>query len=393
MKKQLNSVISLLAICAVVAVLMALTNYVTAPFIQKNENAAANAALLEVMPDGSGFEKVDLSSYTLPATVTEAFRSENGGYVFKLKTSGYASDMIIMCGVNADGTVSGAVCLSSGETLGYEKTYGDSLKGKTSDSIDAADVISGATKTTKGYKMAVKDALNAFIIIGGGSVDLRTEEEILMENLSTALPAAEGNFTAWFFVEELTGVDAIYVADNGSGAVYVLGDAFVAVDAEGKVLSEVSEELKQTVEAQAEIVLASSMTELTLTDYEGLPTNVEKAWKTASGNFVLEIRASGYGINGGDKYHPASGEFIKIRVSVTADGRIIACQTTYQKETEGIGSSCADPEFYSQFNGKTESNYDDIDAISGATMTTNGYKAAIAKVFDAVRILKGGSAE
>ena len=134
MKKQLNSVISLLAICAVVAVLMALTNYVTAPFIQKNEDAAANAALLEVMPDGSGFEKVDLSSYTLPATVTEVFRSENGEYVFKLKTSGYASDMIIMCGVNADGTVSGAVCLSSGETLGYEKTYGDSLKGKTSDS-------------------------------------------------------------------------------------------------------------------------------------------------------------------------------------------------------------------------------------------------------------------
>ena len=392
MKKQLNSIISLLAICAVVAVLMAVTNYVTAPFIQKNEDAAANAALLEVMPDGSGFEKVDLASYTLPSTVTEAYRSENGGYVFKLKTSGYSSDMIIMCGVNADGTVSGAVCLSSGETLGYEKTYGASLKGKTSESIDGADVISGATKTTEGYKKAVKDALNAFTILCGGSVDLRTEEEILLENLSAALPAAEGKFTSWFFVEELTGVDAIYTADNGSGAVYVCGEAFVAVDAEGNVLSEVSEELREAVEAQAEIVLASTMTELTLADYQGLPTNVEKAWKTASGNFVLEIRASGFGINGDDWYNP-SGEFIKIRVSVTDEGKIIACQTIYQAETDGIGSACEDPEFYTQFNGKTESNYGDIDAISGATVTTNGYKAAISKVFEAVRILKGGATE
>ncbi len=392
MKKQIQSIVSLFCICAMVAVLMAVTNYITTPFIQKNENAAANEALLEVMPDGSDFEKVDISAYTLPSTVTEVYRSANGGYVFKLKTSGYAADMIIMCGVNADGTVSGAVCLSSGETLGYEKTFGDTLKGKTSESIDNADVISGATKTTEGYKLAVKDALNAFIILGGGSVDLRTEEEILLENLSAALPAAQGKFTSLFIVEELTGVDAIYTADNGSGAVYVCGEVFVAVDAEGNVLSDVSEELRASVEAQAEIVLASSLTELTLTDYEGLPTNVEKAWKTESGNFVLEIRASGFGING-DKWYNPSGEFIKIRVSVTGDGKIIACQTISEAETDGIGSACADFDFYSQFNGKTESNYGDIDAISGATITTDGYKTAISKVFTAVRILKGGSAE
>ena len=41
------------------------------------------------------------------------------------------------------------------------------------------------------------------------------------------------------------------------------------------------------------------------------------------------------------------------------------------------------------FNGKEEANYREIDAISGATLTTNGYKTAVSKVFEAIKILKG----
>ena len=72
---------------------------------------------------------------TLPATVTEVFREANGGYVVKMTTTGYSSGLIIMCGVNADGTVSGAVCLGSSETLGYEKTFGESFVGKDTRSL------------------------------------------------------------------------------------------------------------------------------------------------------------------------------------------------------------------------------------------------------------------
>ena len=103
---------------------------------------------------------------------------------------------------------------------------------------------------------------------------------------------------------------------------------------------------------------------------------------------MFDLKASGFGINGDEYYYP-SGEHIKIKVSVTADDTIIACETTYQNESEGIGSACADESFYSQFNGKTENNYSEIDAIGGATITTNGYKTAVSKVFTAVKILKG----
>ena len=86
----------------------------------------------------------------------------------------------------------------------------------------------------------------------------------------------------------------------------------------------------------------------------------------------------------------ASGEYIMIRVSLTKEGKIIDCLTISEEETDGIGSACADEAFYGQFDGKTEENYSEIDAIGGATMTTNGYMKAIERAFSVVKIFEGG---
>ena len=387
MKKYIKSVVALTVICAVVAIMLSVTNYITAPIIEKNAASAANEALLVVMPEGKDFAPVDLSTYELPATVTEAFSEAGGGYVIKLLTSGYGSDMVIMCGINAAGEITGATCLSSNETLGEEKKYGDTAKGVNLETIDGLATVSGATMTTGSYKNALKDALNTAVILGGGTVDIRGEEEILADNLNTALPAGEGAFTKWFATEVLNDVDAVYVADNGAGYVFVSGEEFIAVDGEGSVLSDVSEDVKTVMSVNAGIVASAELTEIDITSYENMPSAIDKAYKTANGNYLFELRAAGYGING-DEY-TASGEYIYIKVSVTADGTIIACETVSQKETDKIGSACADASFYSQFDGKNETNYGEIDAIGGATITTNGYKTGVAKVFEAVKILEG----
>ena len=391
MKKSIQSTLVLICICAAVSLMLAVTNAITAPIIEENQSAAANAALLVVMPDGRDFVSVDLSSYTLPATVTEAWSEAGGGYVITLNTTGYSSGMVIMCGIRADGTVSGATCLSSGETLGYEKTFGASFTGLNAEGVAAVDTISGATRTTAAYRGAVQDALNAAIILGGGSVDIRTEEEILADALSEALPAGEGKFTKVFLTETAEGIDAIYAADNGRGHVCVIGEQFIAVDENGNVLTATDAALGETAAAQVAKQSASTLTDLDLSAYADLPSALISAQKTASGNYVLEIKGAGYGINGGNEYHPASGEYIIIRLSMTAQGQIIDCLTVSQKETDGIGSVCADESFYGQFVGKTEQTYEQIDAISGATMTTNGYKKAILRAFEAVKILEGGA--
>ena len=386
--KYFKSVIALTAICAVISILLAVTNLITAPIIEKNASAAANEALLVVYPDGGDFTQVDISTFELPATVTDAYQASNGGYVVKLLTSGYGANMVLMCGIDGNGTVTGATCLSSSETLGYEKTYGDSLAGKTVADIDAVETISGATMTTSGYKNAVKDALNATIILGGGSVDIRSEEEILNDNLSEALPSAEGKFVSWFMAESLENVDAVYEAENGAGYVLVSGEEFIAIDNLGAVLSTVADDVKATMEANAQLILNSSLTEIDISGYSDMPSQVKKVYKTESGNYVFELGANGFGING-DHYYNPSGKQIEIKASATSDGQIIAVLTTAQYETDNIGSACANASFYTQFNGKTEADYSDIEAISGATITTNGYKTAISKVFEAVKILEG----
>ena len=384
MKKAIKSTVVLVGICAVMAILLALTNALTAPIIAENQNAAANQALLQVMPNGEGFESVEFDAEKLPKTIKEVFKEKNGGYVFNMETTGYGAGLLIMCGVNADGTVSGVVCLGSSETLGHEKTFGANFAGKDAAGVDAVDTISGATKTTAAFKGAVKDALNAAIILGGGSVDLRTEEEILNDNLSAALPAGEGKFGKVFITEVIEGIDAVYAAENGKGYVYVIGEQFVAVDEAGNTDNE-------TVAAAHAILSASTAEDIALSAFADLPAKLLSAKKTATGNYILETKGAGYGIKGGDDYHPASGKYIEIRICLTPEGKILDVITTFQEESKGIGDACANEKFYGQFDGKTEGNYKEIDAIGGATMTTNGYLEAIETAFASVKILEGGA--
>ena len=391
MKTYIKNLAVFVCICSVITVLLAATNFITAPVIAENQNAAANAALLEVMPEGKGFETADLTDIALPATVTEVHKETSGlGYVVKLTTAGYGTDFVIMCGVSADGVVTGAVCLSSNETLGKEKTYGEGFKDKDAAGVDAVDIISGATKTTEAYKNAVKDALNTAIIMGGGSVDIRTEEEILADNLDAAFPAGERAFEKLFMVELIEGVDAVYEATNKAGYVFVVGEQFIGVNADGTVVTEGISDASLYADAVATLK-ASALEDIDISAYEDLQKTVVSAKKTASGNFVLETKGAGYGIKGGDEYHPASGEYIIVRVSVTPDFRIIDCLTVSEAETDGLGDACADESFYGQFVGKTEENYKEIDAISGATLTTNGYTQAIERAFNAINTMNGGA--
>lgn len=391
MKKYIKSIISLTIICAVVAVALAMTNSVTAPLIEKNQAAAANEALLVVMPDGGDFTAVDITKYTLPETVTEAYTASNGGCVIKLTTKGYGPGMVIMCGVDANGVVTGAVCLSSNETLGVEKAYGETVKGATIEGADDIATISGATMTTGAYKGAVKDALNAAIILGGGSADIRTEEEILADNLNAALPAGEGNFEEVFISEKLENISAIYEAENGTGFVYVTKageeEIFVGVDAEGNVVTDVADDVKVSVEANAKIMLGVTLKEVDISKYSDMPKQIDKAYKTSNGNYVIELHTAGYGING-DKY-TSSGEYIYIKVALTDKGEIVNCQTVKQSETDGVGSICANKDFSAQYIGKDETSYKDVDTVAGVTLTTKGYQSGVGKAIEAVKIMEG----
>ncbi len=391
MKEHLKTVLSLTVICGVLALLLAATNALTAPIIAETSKAAAQKALLVVMPEGKDFEEVDLSKFELPESVKEAYKEANGGHVVTVESSGYAAGMLVMCGVDKDGKVTGATCLSSGETLGFEKTYGEKTVGATLDSVDSLEAISGATKTVNGYKTAVKTAINAATILSGGSADLRSEAEILQDRLENALPGGEVFREKFVPIALKTkGVSVVYEASSNMGFVFVIGETFCGVKPDGTVLIEGGDEAFKQALAQDALALSNEgkeieTEEIDISKYE-LDSRITAVSKTDS-SFIFSLEANGYGILG-DKW-TASKKPIVISLSVTRDGEIISCQTTDQSESEGIGDACADVKFYSQFNGKTAETYNDIDAISGATITTDGYKSAVKAALDAVEILKG----
>lgn len=178
MNKTAKSIVVLTVISLVVAVALAGVNAFTAPMIEAAEKEATRQALAEVYPSEANFEQLDISKYSsLPTTVTEAYSFEDGGYVVKVSTSGFNAGLVVICGIDAEGKITGAKCLASGETESItgkrEYTYGESFVGVSGSAIDGVNAISGATYTSNGYKKALKDAVAATEIFGAAEPEAK----------------------------------------------------------------------------------------------------------------------------------------------------------------------------------------------------------------------------
>ena len=149
--KHLKSILTLFAICAIVSLALAVCYEITAPIILERQQAAASGALLEVMPDGGTFEKVDISSYELPATIKEANKASNGGYVFQVEFAGFNPGNIAMIGVSADGKVTGTKMITNTESSGFGADHLPALDSKNhykdadASTIDTVDTVGGGT--------------------------------------------------------------------------------------------------------------------------------------------------------------------------------------------------------------------------------------------------------
>ena len=398
-KTNLMPTLVLVSICLAAALLLSVINLFTAPIIKERENAKANAALSEVLPDGSNFKPLELNE-GYPKSVIEAY-SADGGFVFRTVGNGRNGDIVVMVGVTADGKIAGTKVITTSETPKYADSVYSAVEGKDGkyNGQDSASfneiIISGSTMTSEGFAGAVKAALDAYTVANGGSVDNRTPEEILADSCNAALGTVELKFTKWFKCEVLTGVDEVYEAENNGGRVYVIGDAFVGVKDGAVTTADATEENKAAALAADAIVSASTLTEVAKP--EGASRSITKIYKTASGNYVFEALATGFSA----EYY---GKEIEIKVSVSADGKIIDCLTVSHTESKGYGDKCATEEYYDSWRGAGKDDVvisnapitdsvTDPGAISGATYTTNGYQKAVKAVFTAFELLTEGGDE
>lgn len=394
-KENLMPSVVLGAICLVVALLLSAVNLVTGPIIQAAQDAAANEALLEVLPDGKNFEEIEIDE-KYPSIITKAYKAD-GGYVFRASVTGKSSGLIIMCGVNADGKIVGTKVIAEQETDSYDVLvfpFVEGLDGAYKD-MDLAGfnpyLVSGATLTSRAYGDAVKASLQAFVIASGGSVDIRTPEQIIQDNCNAALGTVDVKYSKWFATEVITGIDAVYEAESGVGRVYVIGESFIGVKADGSIVNAEGVDTAQIEVANA-IISASTLTDVTKP--AGTSSAVTKISKTASGNYVFEVKASGFSA----EYY---GEEILIKLSISSDGKIIDILTLSHEETKGYGDKCATEEYYESWRGvgadevvisgaPIGDSTTDPGAISGATYTANGYQRAVKAAFNAFKILNEG---
>ena len=98
----------------------------------------------------------------------------------------------------------------------------------------------------------------------------------------------------------------------------------------------------------------------------------------------------------------------KIKLSISADGKIIDCYTVDHNESKGYGDACATEEYYEQYKGASDADIvitvqapdahgdqiptdcTDIGAIASATYTTAGYQKAVKAAFAAYELISNG---
>ena len=407
-REKLMPSVVLGVICIAVATLLAVINIFTGPRIEANNNAAANSALVEVLPNGKNFKELTLTD-EYPEVITAAW-SADGGFVFKALVKGKA-DLTVMCGVDAEGKIVAAKSILPEETPDYAIKVFPHVEGENSvytgmnyDSYEPY-LVAGATLTSQGFADAIKASLQSFIIANGGDVETRTPEQILQDNCNLALGTEDKVFEKWFALETIEGVDAIYETDGGR--VYVFGESFVGIKADGSVATADATAENKEKALSADAIISA----ITLTDVEkpeGAKKQVVSIKLASNGTYVFEL--AGYGYDTEFEYSDGNMEGnpkpISIRLSISADGKIIDCRTLDHAETEGLGSVCETEEYTSQFKDKTagdivissgypmhndqdeiKADCTDLGAIASATFTTYGYQNALKAAFDAFELI------
>lgn len=411
--KNFLPIIVLVSICVAAALLLSLVNMITAPIIEAAKSASANKALTEVLPDGKNFQAIEITS-DYPSAVTAGYKAD-GGFVFQMSVVGYQPGLIIMCGIDTEGRIVGVKHLQTNETFGFEAELNAAYIG---DTLDTAELIiaTGATKksaTSNAYYDAIKAALQAFAIANGEAVDIRTPEQILQDNCNTALGTSGVTFTKWFATEIIEGVDAVYEAADKSGRVYVIGETFVGVKADGTIV-DLGDADEAVIKAADEAIKTGTLTELAELP-AGIRASITKIFVTESGNYVFEVLGYGYKYESNSEFaniedDENDGE-IEIKISISADGKIIDVVTLVHHESKGYGDVCATEEYYEQYRGHGSSDIvvtvlapdfhddqipngcTDIGAIASSTFTSTAYQSAVKAAFHAFELItaQGGN--
>jgi len=110
--------------------------------------------------------------------------------------------------------------------------------------------------------------------------------------------------------------------------------------------------------------------ESNLADYDVADTGITDLFKVSGYGFVYQAEFQGFQSK------------IVYMIGINEDGELTGHKTLQQADTPGLGAEIANPDNWTQFVGMSlvDAEAGNIDGLSGATITTDGWKDSIAKV-------------
>ena len=168
MKSTVRLVLTLFLITAISALILSLSNKVTAPVIAEADKLKEDKARMELLPEGETFEILEEEGLKNGETI---------GYIIKSTTNGYGGSIEFLIGIKEDGKLGGIKVLSHEETAGLGENitkpfFADSFKDKSIDGELVAtkqpsqdnevQAITSATVTTTAMVGEINKIIEAF---------------------------------------------------------------------------------------------------------------------------------------------------------------------------------------------------------------------------------------
>ena len=404
-RKQLPAYLILALIALAAALLLAVTNAITAGPIKAHEEAAQNAAFQSVMTADS-FSTMSIPDGCNVTSLVEAKKDgKTIGYCAVSSAKGYGGNVAVTLGVDMDGKIVGCQIgdTNFAETDGFgarwkEPARAEAFIGLSAFGGDTIEAITGATVTSKAVLAASNDVLKCISHVLGKDV----EGDVLAFGVKEEKPAQTVELTGDVHQGKAVGFGngevtaRLTLNDDGTIAALVI-DASTQTPGFGTRCAD-EEFTAQFIGKSGPFTLnenVDGLTGATITstaaveainaaltspamaaeDLEPVATEApaateEPAVQTAE---VKTATAAGYDGN-------------EITVQVTDDNGVITSLTVdASTQTAGLGQKCAEEAFTSQFVGKSAplTLGEGIDAVASATITSQAVVDAVNSLYAA----------
>ena len=389
-RKQLPAYLILALIALAAALLLAVTNAITAGPIKAHEEAAQNAAFQSVM-EADSFSTMSIPDGCNVTSLVEAKKDgKTIGYCAVSSAKGYGGNVAVTLGVDMDGKIVGCQIgdTNFAETDGFgarwkEPARAEAFIGLSAFGGDTIEAITGATVTSKAVLAASNDVLKCISHVLGKDVEgdvlafgVKEEKPVQTVELTgdvhqgKAVGFGNGEVTARLTLNDDGTIAALVIdastqtpgfgtrcADEeftaqfiGKSAPLTLGDGIDAV-ASATITSQAVVDAVNSLYATAEPVEE--------------PTEAPAATEAPAKALSTTVKG----------WHKG----VVVTVEVDKNHVITALTVDASGEFYALGGKCADEAFTSQFIGKKAplTLGVDIDAVTGATLTSQAVVDAV----------------